>query len=137
MKISPIDLQKKLLNKDKNILIKPYNRYIQERKSLRKILDNTNYVLSDNTNNLGIYKKNSGSTIRLLKEYYNNNTLDEIGKENNFNKNNVSAYSTRTEDINFNFNLYNKYLNINQNYKNQRSNYIVGKRYSSPFNNLC
>ena len=134
MKISSFDLQKKLLNKNKNALIKPYNRYIQERKSMRKILDNINYALSENTNNLGIYKKNNGSTIRLLKEYYNNNTIDGTGKENNYNKNNISAYSTLTEDRNHNFNLYNKYLTINQNYKNQGNNYISGKKYLSPFN---
>ncbi len=134
MKISSFDLQKKSLNKNKNALIKPYNQYIQERKSMRKILDNINYAPSENTNNLGIYKKNNGSTIRLLKEYYNNNTIDGIGKENNYNKNNISAYSTLTEDRNHNFNLYNKYLTINQNYKNQGNNYISGKRYLSPFN---
>ena len=136
MKINSIDLQKKLLNKNKYTFIKPYNRYIQERKSKRKILDNTNYVPSDYTNNMEIYKKNNGSTIRLLKEYYNNNHLDGIGKENNFNEKNISAYSTLTEDRNVNFNLYNKYFDTNQNYKNQSSNYIVGKRYLSPFNKL-
>ena len=101
---------------------------------MRKILDNINYALSENTNNLGIYKKNNGSTIRLLKEYYNNNTIDGTGKENNYNKNNISAYSTLTEDRNHNFNLCNKYLTINQNYKNQGNNYISGKKYLSPFN---
>ena len=136
MKINPIDLQKQLLIRNKNDLIKPYNRYIQEKKSMRKIIDNIDYASSDNVNNLEMYKKNNGSIIRLLKEYYNNNTIDGIGKENNFNKNNVSSYSTLTEDRNPNFNLYNKYLSINQTYKNQSNNYIIGKRYLSPFNKL-
>ena len=136
MKINPIDLQNKLLIRNINDLIKPYNRYIQEKKSMRKIIDNIDYASSDNVNNLEMYKKNNGSIIRLLKEYYNNNTIDGIGKENNFNKNNVSSYSTLTEDRNPNFNLYNKYLSINQTYKNQSNNYIIGKRYLSPFNKL-
>ena len=136
MKINPIDLQKQLLIRNKNDLIKPYNRYIQEKKSMRKIIDNIDYASSDNVNNLEMYKKNNGSIIRLLKEYYNNNTIDGIGKENNFNKNNVSSYSTLTEDRNPNFNLYNKYLSINQTYKNQSNNNIIGKRYLSPFNKL-
>ena len=136
MKINPIDLQKQLLIRNINDLIKPYNRYIQEKKSMRKIIDNIDYASSDNVNNLEMYKKNNGSIIRLLKEYYNNNTIDGIGKENNFNKNNVSSYSTLTEDRNPNFNLYNKYLSINQTYKNQSNNYIIGKRYLSPFNKL-
>lgn len=136
MKINPIYFQKKLLNKNKNTLIKSSNRYIQERKSMKKIFDNISYMPSDNTNNFGIYKKNNGSTIRLLKEYYNNNTIDVIGKENNLNKNNVSTYSTLTEDTDLNFNLYNKFLTINQNDKNQSNNYMAAKRYLSPINKL-
>ena len=136
MKISSTYSQKKYLNKNKNTLIKPSNRYYQERKSFKNIIDNPSYVPSDNINNLGIYKKNNGSTIRQLKEYYNNSIIDVIGKENNFNRNNVSAYSTLTENRYLNFNPYNKYFTINQNYKNQSNNYMVGKRYLSPFNKL-
>ena len=135
MKVSPMYNKKKFVNKNKSTFIKPSNRYFQERKSMRNLIYDTNYVLSDSANNLGI-KKNNGSDIRILKDFYNNNTIDRIGKENNINKNNISAYSTLTENRSFNLNPYSKYFSIKQDIGNQSNNYNLGKTELSPINKL-
>ena len=127
--------KKKLMNKNKSTFIKSSNRYFQERKSMRKLNNDTNYALSESANNLGV-KKNNGSAIRILKDFYNNNTIDRIGKENNINKNNISAYSTLTENRSFNLNPYSKYFSLNQENGNQSSNYMLGKTELSPINKL-
>ena len=135
MKYSPMYYKKKFVNKNKSTFIKPTNRYFQERKSMRNIINDTNYTLSESANNLGV-KKNNGSAIRLLKDFYNNNTIDRIGKENNINKNNISAYSTLTENRSFNLNPYSKYFSLIQDNGNQSNNYILGKTELSPINKL-
>ena len=135
MKGSTMYYKKKLVNKNKSTFIKPFNRYFQERKSMRNLINDTNYSLSESANNLGI-KKNNGSAIRILKDFYNNNTIDRIGKENNINKNNISAYSTLTENRSFNLNPYSKYFSINQDNGNQANNYMLGKTELSPINKL-
>jgi serine/threonine protein phosphatase PrpC len=135
MKYSPMYYKKKFVNKNKSTFIKPSSRYIQERKSMRNLMNETNYALTNTANNLGI-KKNNGSAIRILKDFYNNNTIDRIGKENNINKNNISAYSTLTENRSFNLNPYSKYLSLIQDNGNQSNNYILGKTELSPINKL-
>ena len=129
MKSNSMYYKKKLVNKNKSAFIKPSNRYFQERKSLRNIINGTNYILPDTENNLGT-KKNSASAIRVLKDFYNNNTIDRIGKENNINKNNISAYSTLTENRTFVLNPYSKYFSLNQ------DNYMIGRAQVSPINKI-
>lgn len=135
MKYSPMYYKKKFVNKNKSTFIKPSSRYIQERKSMRNLMNETNYALTNTANNLGI-KKNNGSAIRILKDFYNNNTIDRIGKENNINKNNISAYSTLTENRSFNLNPYSKYFSLIQDNGNQSNNYMLGKTELSPINKL-
>ena len=135
MKGNPMYYKKKLVNKNKSTFIRPSIRYVQERKSMRNLINDANYTFSDSANNLGL-KKNNGSAIRILKDFYNNNTIDRIGKENNINKNNISAYSTLTENRSFNLNPYNKYFSINQDNGNQNNNYMLGKTELSPINKL-
>ena len=130
-----MNYKKKLVNKNKSTFIKSSNRYFQERKSLRNLNNDTNYAFSESANNIGV-KKNNGSAIRVLKDFYNNNTIDRIGKENNINKNNISAYSTLTENRSFILNPYSKYFSLNQENGNQSNNYMLGKTELSPINKL-
>ena len=135
MKGNPMYYKKKLMNKNKSTFIKSSNRYFQERKSMRNLINDTNYALSESAYNLKV-KKNNGSAIRILKDFYNNNTIDRIGKENNINKNNISAYSTLTENRSFNLNPYSKYISLNQENRNQSNNYMLRKTELSPINKL-
>ena len=124
--------QKKLVYKLKNNFRKPTYRYFQDRKNIKNIDNNIGYESPSCDNILTIYKKNNEISLNQMKK---SETLDRFEKENNINKNNVSAYSIYTLNSGIQNNtLYNKLI-FNPSLENSH-NYIMNKRNLSPITGI-